>query len=127
MTDKFITKDSGQRAKFDSGMQRDIQDDKPRFDLIVPLSQRYDNTLLYRWAMLMTRGAKKYNERNWEKAESIEELSRFKASAMRHFFQAMCGEEDEDHFAAICFNINGLVYLMEKLGVNVNGIKVGRD
>ena len=117
MTDKFITKDSGQRAKFDSGMQRDIQDDKPRFDLIVPLSQRYDNTLLYRWAMLMTRGAKKYNERNWEMATGKEEMNRFKASAFRHFMQWFNEEEDEDHAVAVLFNINGYEYVKEKQNV----------
>jgi hypothetical protein len=117
MTDKFITKDSGKRAKFNSGMQRDIQDDKPRFDLIIPKEQKYENTLLYRWAMLMNRGAKKYNERNWEKANGEEEMNRFKASAIRHFFQWMSGEEDEDHAVAVLFNINGYEYVKEKQNV----------
>jgi hypothetical protein len=117
----FETKDSGKRKQFSTGMQRDMNDDKPMFSLINPLSVPYNETLLYRWAMLMTRGAKKYNARNWEKAGTIEELMRFRDSAERHFRQAMDGEVDEDHFAAVLFNLNGMVYLMYKLNVDAKG------
>lgn len=111
----WITKDSGKRVEFASGMVRDTQDSKPRFDLIIPKDQPYKETLLYRWASLLTRGMYKYGERNWEKANSKEELERFKASAMRHFIQAISGETDEDHWAAVVFNINAVVYLESKL------------
>ena len=33
---KFETKDSGQRQEYKSGMKRDLQDGKPRFDLLTP-------------------------------------------------------------------------------------------
>ena len=113
---KYVTKDSGKRIKFKSGMQRDIQEGKPRYDLIyLPL--------LKEWAELMGRGAEKYGENNWKKANSVEELNRFKASAWRHFVQFMNGEEDEAHHAAILFNIAGIMYLMDKLGVDINGNK----
>lgn len=111
----FVTKDSGKRAEFASGMRRDIQDNKPRFDLILPADQPYNETLLYRWAALLERGRIKYGERNWEKANSTEELDRFKASALRHFVQAVSGETDEDHWAAVVFNINAVVYLEGKI------------
>ena len=124
MSKKYITKDSGKRQNYDSGMRRDLQDNKPMFDLIIPLNQKFDHTLLYRWAMLMERGIKKYGFRNWEKANSVEELARFKSSAFRHLIQALSGEDDEDHFSAICFNLNSIVYLMDKLGVDANGKKV---
>jgi len=123
MTKKFETKDSGKRVSFKSGMNRDIQDNKPRFDLILPKGQKYEDTLLYRWAMLMERGVKKYGERNWEKANSVEELDRAKASTFRHFMQIMTGEEDEDHFSAVCFGLNMIIYLMNKLNVDINGRK----
>lgn len=115
MTDKFITKDSGKRKQYKSGMQRDLDDDKPRFDLLIPKNQKYDETLLYRWAQLMRRGAVKYNERNWEKANGEEELNRFKASAFRHFMQWYCEEEDEDHVTGILFNLNAYEWLKNKL------------
>jgi len=122
MSKKYITKDSGKKDKFDSDMMREPEEGKPRFDLITPESQKYEETLLYRWAMLMERGAKKYTYRNWEKANSVEELNRMKSAAWRHFFQTMSGEEDEDHISGLCFNLNGIVYLMDKLKVDINGV-----
>lgn len=110
---KFETKDSGKRQKFSTGMQRDIQDDKPRYDLVVPINCK--EPMIKRWALLMQRGMKKYGERNWEKAQTLEELNRFKASAFRHFIQWFMDEVDEDHAAAICFNVQGAEYVKERL------------
>jgi len=112
---KFRTLDSGKRQQYKSGMQRDLQQGKPRFDLILPKDMPYKESMLYRWAMLMTRGFEKYGERNWEKANSEEEYNRFKASAFRHFIQWLSGEDDEDHASAIMFNINAVEYVKKKL------------
>lgn len=112
MVNNFITKDSGKRIDFKSGMKRDVQTDKPRFDLIIAEDTKYEDSLLYRWAMLLQRGANKYGERNWEKSNSIEELNRFKASLWRHFMAFMNNVSDgEDHAAAICFNLNAIIRL----------------
>lgn len=124
---EFITKDSGERLNFQSGMMRDIESDKPRFDLLIALEDSYENCLLTRWAAILTRGANKYAERNWEKANSLEEFKRFKSSAFRHFMQLMCNQTDEDHFAAVVFNLNGMVYLMNKLNIDVNGNSLKKD
>lgn len=113
----FETKDSGKREEYSTGMRRDVQEDKPRFDLLVPECIPYEETLLYRWAMLMTRGAKKYGERNWEKAATTIEQVRFKASAARHFFAWLSGKEDEDHGTAVAFNIQGYETVKYKLKV----------
>ena len=115
MEKEFTTKDSGKRQDFNSGMRRDTQEGKPRFDLIIPEGQNFKDCLLYRWAMLMSRGAKKYNERNWEKAKSQEEMDRFKASAFRHFMQWVCNENDEDHVTGILFNLNAYEWLKKKI------------
>ncbi len=115
MAKKFITKDSGKRKDYKSGMKRDTQEGKPRFDLLIPAGQKYNETLLYRWAMLMERGMAKYGERNWEKANSKEEMDRFRQSVFRHMMQWLGDEEDEDHVAAIVFNINAYEWLKEKL------------
>ena len=112
---KFETKDSGKRQEFSTGMKRDTQDNKPRFDLLLPLDVPYEEQLLTRWAELMGRGAVKYDARNWEKASTVEELERFKSSAFRHFMQYMNGETDEDHCAAIIFNLMGMEYVKRKL------------
>jgi len=106
---KFTVKDSGERRQFDSGMQRDTNANKIRYDLI------FDGPMLERFADHLTKGAVKYEARNWMKAEGEEELARFKESAVRHFFQWIKGENDEDHAAAVYFNINGYEYVKERL------------
>ena len=118
---EFVTKDSGKRVDYDSGMKRDTQENKPRFDLITPLKIPYKESLQYRHAMIMKRGMEKYGARNWEKANSVEEFFRFKASFMRHQTQFFSGETDEDHAAAMEFNLNAIIYLMWLLNVNING------
>ena len=114
-TSRFVTLDSGERAQFDSGMQRDTDTGKPRFDLCLPLGVPYEDQMLTRFAALMARGAEKYDDRNWEQATGQAELDRFKASAFRHFMAWMCGERDEDHAAAVWFNIMGAEYVTGKL------------
>jgi hypothetical protein len=104
---EFVTKDSGKRESYDSGMVRDTQDDKPRFDLLLPVGVPYGDQFLTRVAGLLARGAEKYSERNWEKAEGEAELTRFRASALRHLLQYLAGETDEDHMAAVVFNLMG--------------------
>lgn len=111
---KFETKDSGKRETYESGMRRDIQTGKPDFSLCLAKDMPYNEQLLTRWAELMARGAEKYGKRNWELAESDEELERFKASAMRHFMQWFLGETDEDHAAAVIFNLNAAEYVKWK-------------
>jgi hypothetical protein len=106
----YQIKDSGKRTTFSTGMQRDSED-KIRYDLIYM-------PMLTRWADHMTKGAKKYTARNWEKAETVEELDRFLASAFRHFVQWFLGEDDEDHASACWFNICGAEMVKTKLGSN---------
>jgi hypothetical protein len=105
-----VTKDSGERVGFDSGMVRDTEEGKPRMDLCVVSCMPYEEQLIVRYGMLRARGAAKYCETytdiNCEKAESEDELARYRSSAARHFFQWMCGEEDEDHAAAVLFNLD---------------------
>src|ERR1700693_948931 len=105
---QYQTKDSGQRQEFSTGMVRDIQTDKPRYDLV-------DWPMIKRWAELMQRGAVKYGEHNWKKAETEIELERFKASTLRHAIQWFMGETDEDHAAACFFNVSGAEMVKEKL------------
>jgi Domain of unknown function (DUF5664)/Domain of unknown function (DUF4406) len=109
---QFTTKDSGVRAEFDSGMVRDTDAGKPRYDLIPTLP-------LKRLAELYARGAIKYGEYNWQKANSHEELARFKASAFRHLIQALDGDTDEDHLAAVAWNVFAVMWLQDKLANSV--------
>ena len=113
MTMDFETKDSGERRQFDSGMVRDVDSDKILWHLTA------SGPMLQRWAELMTRGVPKYGEDNWLLAEGEEEYKRFRSSAYRHFMQWWKGlEPDEDHAAAVMFNIDGAEYVKEKIRVS---------
>jgi len=57
------------------------------------------------------RGAKKYAERNWELGMP---QSRVLASLMRHVCAYMAGRTDEDHLAAIAFNVMMLISQEER-------------
>lgn len=105
----FIVKDSGKRAEFAGGMVRDVNDNKTWWSLV------FDGPMLGRWAQHLTKGARKYAKRNWMKAAGEEELERARDSAARHFAQWMAGEVDEDHAAAVYFNINLAEYVKERM------------
>ena len=105
----YAIKDSGARQEFATGMVRDTTEGKADYTLI------FDGPMLERWAIHLTKGAKKYAKRNWMKAATQEELDRFRESLGRHFFQYIRGDQDEDHAAGIFFNINGAEYVKGRL------------
>lgn len=115
VSSKYVTKDSGKREEYDSGMVRDVQENKPRFDLLFTEGVPYGEQFFTRVAELLGRGAEKYGERNWQLANSEEELDRFKASGLRHMLQWMTGEVDEDHASAVVFNLMAAEYVKGKL------------
>jgi hypothetical protein len=105
----FTVKDSGVIEEYASGMRRDTQDGKTLFSLV------FKGPMLTRWAEHLTKGAVKYGKNNWTLAGSNsesakDEYDRFVESAVRHFVQWMNGERDEDHAAAVFFNINAAEY-----------------
>ena len=104
---EFTIKDSGKREEFTGGMVRDTAVDKIDYTLIL------DGPMFKRWAVHLTNGAKKYAKRNWMKAEGEAERNRFRESAVRHFVQWLDGDRDEDHAAAVIFNINGVEFIDE--------------
>lgn len=97
-------KDSGERSEFDSGAVRDMHEGKGRFDLL-PMC------VLMRLAKHYENGAKKYEERNWEKGIPAHS---FADSAMRHLVKYMDGWDDEDHLIAAIWNLCGLAWTEEK-------------
>jgi hypothetical protein len=80
--------------------------DKARFDLIPP-------DMLFELAMLYTEGAKKYNDRNWERGAVY---GRWFAAMMRHAWAWWRGEEYDDgpggtgahHLIAVIWNATAL-------------------
>lgn len=104
----YETKDSGKRLSLTNGMVRDIEDGKIDYSLV------FSGVMFERWAGLLTRGAVKYGSDNWLRGtestdlEGREEVkARFKRSLLRHMVQWLRGDTDEDHAAAIIFNVNG--------------------
>ena len=92
---KFVVKDSGERQKFSTGAQRDVQAGKGRFDLI-PCEA------MSRLAKHFENGAVKYGDSNWAKGIP---LNRYLDSAFRHLYKFMDGQRDEDHAIAAAWNI----------------------
>jgi hypothetical protein len=80
---------------FPSGSVREVRTGKGRFDLLPPRAIR-------RLAKHFEYGAKKYGDRNWEQGQPI---SRFLDCALRHTFQAIEGNSDEDHLIAAAWNL----------------------
>lgn len=99
----YVVKDSGAREEFSSGAKRDVQEGKPRYDLIPPLA-------LKRVATLYARGLEKYGEDNWSKGMPFR---RFYASMLRHAMQYGAGDKDEDHLAAVIFNALSIIHFQE--------------
>ncbi|KKL85559.1 hypothetical protein LCGC14_1953540 [marine sediment metagenome] len=110
--EEFVIRDSGERVEFESGMVRDIGGKKARFFRCLA------GSMLRRWAEHLHKGQVKYPDvspgvANWTLAKGEEELQRFKESAFDHMIDWLEGKEDEDHGAAVFFNINGAEYVKE--------------
>jgi len=112
---KYETKDSGKRVNYKSGMRRDDNTEKPNLYCWIPHNVPYEEQWLTRLGALATRGANKYGLRNMELANSEEELERFKSSCLRHMFQFLMNEDDEDHFSAVVFNMIQIENVKRKL------------
>lgn len=93
---------------FKSGAKRDSNEGRPRPDLISPY---FTNRL----GVLLAQGASKYGAKNWEKGipsdvflESLERhLVAYKQSLMVGFSSDY---KNEDHLAAIAFNVMGIIH-----------------
>ena len=83
------------KQKYETGAEREENNDKGRFDLLPPKA-------VLRVAKRFQEGAKKYSDNNWEKG--MPEW-RFIDSALRHIFQHMENKNNEDHLAAACANL----------------------
>ena len=105
---KQIVEDSGR--VFATGARRNTSEGKGRFDLlpveaIKALAKRFEY------------GAKLHGANNWRKGIPNSSLY---DSALRHLFQALNGEIDEDHLAGCLWNVSALIYNREhNLGMEV--------
>ena len=95
--------DSGERIQYDSGAMREPENGRGRYDLISPIA-------LKALAIHMERGAKKYDNRNWEKGMP---LSRHLNSALRHLQKYLEGSRSEDHLSASIYNSMAITHVLE--------------
>lgn len=105
MTDNDIVTEKEDKRIFSTGATKNISRGKGRFDLIpcealVALARRFEF------------GIENGHEENGYR-KGIPNNVLFD-SAMRHLVQAMNGEYDEDHLAAVMWNVSVLIYNREK-------------
>lgn len=105
MSTPYETKDSGVREEQGTGAVRDSRANKGRYDLLPPHAIR-------RLAQVYERGAAKYADRNWEKGMPF---SRYLDSALRHIFQHLEGNRDEDHLGHATFNLLAVIEHQERI------------
>lgn len=103
-TGDTMIQDSGDRREFDSGAVRDMAEGKGRCDLLPACA-------VLRLARHFENGAKKYNDRNWEKGIPIHS---FIDSAIRHLMKYLDGQDDEDHLCAAAWNCMCAMWTEEK-------------
>ena len=100
-----MIQDSGDRREFDTGAVRDMAEGKGRCDLLPACA-------ILRLARHFENGAKKYNDRNWEKGIPIHS---FIDSAIRHLMKYLDGWDDEDHLCAAAWNCICCLWTEEKM------------
>lgn len=96
-------KDSGERQEYETGARRDTREGKGRYDLLMPYATSRD-------AKHLENGAVKYGDNNWRKGMPC---SRFLDSALRHLFKFLEGHRDEDHLAAVRWNVGAVMEQIE--------------
>lgn len=99
--------DSGARTVTDSGYMREPEIDRPDFVAIFTARglEQVPAELIIRIAEHYHRGGLKYAPLNWRRGTDPDSLERNRRSAARHFVQWLHGEEDEDHLAAVTWNM----------------------
>lgn len=94
---------------YPSGAVRGSDEGKVNFLLV------RDGPMLERWAKILTDAVPDKGLRTWMKARTETDLQRFRESLDRHVAQYQDGDTDEDHAAAILFNVNGAEYVRGRL------------
>ena len=113
-------KDSGERVTYSSGAMRDPSTGKIKWSRIT------FGPMMRRWAQHLTNAEAKYPDPtpgipNFSLIETDEERIRYKESAFRHFMSWFNDESDEDHAAAVFFNINGVELIKDKQAAKARG------
>lgn len=100
---KKVQQSNKEEQKFNTGSKRDSREGKGRYDLISPIA-------LKRLAVHYENGARRYQPRNWERGQP---MSRYFDSAVRHLYTYLGGSRDEDHLAAVVWNVMAMIHTEE--------------
>ena len=92
-----------EKEEFETGAKRDTSEGKGRPSLISPV-------LIHRLGVLLEEGAKHYDVDNWVKGIPFRRTA---DSMIRHLFQWLAGDEEEDHLAAVAFGVMCLMHYEE--------------
>lgn len=95
---------------FESGAQRDSNDNKP-------FIHNLKGYLRQRFGYHMNLGSNKYGDGNWEKGMPT---NQYLESMDRHLASYMEGDRSEDHLSAIIFGINGIMQNEKNEGISVD-------
>jgi hypothetical protein len=98
-------RDSGKREIYPTGMIREPNDGRGRYDLISPIA-------LKALAIHYERGSNKYEDRNWERGTQV---SKHLNSALRHLQSYLEGDREEDHLSACVFNCFAITHVMKMI------------
>jgi len=102
---RAVSESGKAHTEFDTGSRRDNREGKGRYDLITPIG-------LKRLAVHYENGAKKYDDRNWEKGQP---LGVYLDSAIRHIYAFIGGGKYEDHLAAAAWNILACIHTEDQI------------
>lgn len=91
-----------------SGVNRSVPDGKPDFTLV-------DWDLIERVALHLGAHAAEKGRDNWRNAWTEDDLLRFRQSAWRHHVAWDRGDRDEDHAAALVWNVGGAELVRRRL------------
>ena len=90
-------------VEYEEGGKRSDSTGKGRYDLMPPKA-------LKRVALVYEKGGLARGDRNWEKGMP---RTRLFDSALRHVYQAMDGQTDEDHVAHAVWNLLAIMHFEE--------------
>lgn len=99
--------DSGAREVAPNGFTREPDADKTDMSWLFTIDglELVPRELFERVAAHYAAGAQKYSADNWRGGTRPEDLARYRRSLTRHLFAWMRHEHDEDHAAAVIWNI----------------------
>ena len=102
---EFETKDNGKRTTSPTGALRSDASGKGRCDLI-------SHHMITRLSQVYERGGVQKGDRNWENGFPV---SRACSSAVRHIYQYISGQRDEDHIAQAIWNLSCVIHFEEEV------------